>query len=284
MLGFDGDAERRTALQLAKLLEVFPRHLAKPRPPTWFEAEELARNDQFDAILRTHKRDRLALPIQALRATGAPYHGFDLVHPRRLAWFVPSLLASWLDRAPGPTAAPFGASDLEAIADGVTVDAGDAGDASGASDAVDAGDAPWWTEDEAAALASFFEVALAAALATPLGPPREPDVERPREEGVRVWSLHSPSVPLDVLRVARALRVPLDPLVWQWASTPTPLALDHLLEAVYDTRVASKHFLSDEAVADRLGAAFFEATGERQARLSKAEATVRRNIVRREEV
>ena len=143
-----------------------------------------------------------------------------------------------------------------------------------------------WTDEEAEALASFFATALAAALATPLREPSEPgdhESERPREEEVRVWSLHSPSAPLDVLRAARALRVPLDPLVQQWALTSTALALDHLLEAVYDTHVASKHFLSDDAVADRLGEAFFEATGERQARLSKAEVTVRRNIARRGE-
>jgi hypothetical protein len=75
----------------------------------------LVRNDHFDALLRAHKKDRLAIPIQALRATGAPYHGFDLVHPRRLAWFVPSLLASWLERAPGMAPEPtFGANDGEA--------------------------------------------------------------------------------------------------------------------------------------------------------------------------
>jgi hypothetical protein len=268
MMGFDGNEDRAAELRgaLVGLLEVFPEHLAKPRPPTWFDGDELVRNDQFDAILRAHRKDRLAIPIQALRATGAPYHGFDLIHPRRLAWFAPSLLASWLDRAPGPTEQPFGASDLEAIvSDATTVD----------------GDEWEWTDEEAAALAAFFETALDAALATPLAAPREPEIERPREDGVRVWSRHSPSVPLDVLRVARALRVPLDPLVMRWALDPAPLALDHLLEAVYDTSCASKHYLSDEAVADRLGAAFFEATGERQTRLSKAEATVRRNITRR---
>jgi hypothetical protein len=270
MIGFDGDQDRAADLRaaLVRLLDVFPEHLAKPRPPTWFDADELARNDQFDAVLRAHKRDRLALPIQALRATGAPYYGFDHVHPRRLAWFVPSLLTSWLDRAPGHAEEPFGSSDIETIVGDATTEDGE----------------DWeWTDDEAAVLASFFESALDAALSTPLASPRQPGIERPREDGVRVWSIHSPSVPLDVLRVARALRVPLDPLVTRWALDESPLALDHLLEAVYDTMLASKHFLSDEAVADRLGAAFFEASGERQIRLSKAEVTVRRNIARREE-
>ena len=270
-IGFDGDPARVAALRaaLASVVEAFPTHLAKPRPPTWFEASELARNDQFDAILRAHKSDRLALPIQALRATGSPYHGFDLMHARRLAWFVPSLLASWLDRAPGRGEHPFGASDIEEIVGDATSEDGD----------------EWTgTDEESAALAAFFDTALDAALATPLRAPRElPGYERPREDGVRVWSLHSPSVPLDVLRVAMALRVPLDPIVVRWALEPTELALDHLLEAVYDTTVASKHYLSHEAVAERLGAAFFEASGERQLRLSKAEATVRRNIARRED-
>jgi hypothetical protein len=86
-----------------------------------------------------------------------------------------------------------------------------------------------------------------------------------------------------VLRVARALRVPLERLVVRWALDPAPLALDHLLEAVYDPTVASKHYLAHEAVADRLDDAFFAAAGEQQVRLSKAEATVRRNLRRREE-
>ena len=268
MIGFDGRPDLAAGLRgaLAGLLTVFPEHLAKPRPPTWFDGDELQRNDHFDAILRAHKKDRLAIPIQALRATGAPYHGFDFVHPRRLAWFVPSLLASWLDRAPGPGDAPFGALDLERIVGDATVVAGDSG---------------LWTDEESLALQAFFRVALDAALETPLRLAPEPTFERPREDGVVVWSLCSPSVPLDVLRVANALRVPVDPLVNQWATDPSPLALDHLLEAVYDPHVASKHYLSYEAVADRLGEAFFEATDERQLRLSKAEVTVRRNIARR---
>lgn len=247
---------------------VFPEHLAKARPPIWFDADELVRNDHFDAIVRAHRRDRLALPIQALRATGAAYHGFDRMHLRRLAWFVPSLLASWLDRAPGPGTEAFGAADLEAILGGTTIAEGDEGE---------------WTEEEAAALAAFFEVALDGALATPLAAARTPEIERPREDGVRVWSLHSPSVPLDLLRVARTFAVPLEPLVVRWALDPAPLALDHLLESVFDTTLPAKHYLSHEAVADRLGDAFFEASGERALRLSKAEATVRRNIARRGE-
>lgn len=273
VIGFDGDPVQETRLRaaLVGLLDVFPQHLAKPRPPSGketFDRNELAQNDHFDAILRGHKKDRLSIPIQALRAASTRYYGFDHIHPRRLAWFLPSILAAWLDRAPGPTDEPFGPSDIEAIA----------------AEATDEDEGDWdWTVDEHAALAAFFEFALDAALATPLEEAREPAIERPREDGIRVWSLHSPSVPLEVLRVARALNVPLEPLVVRWSFDPSPLALDHLLEAVYDTTLASKHYLSHEAVAERLDSAFFEASGERQIRLSKAEATVRRNILRRED-
>ena len=267
MIGFDGDplllATVRTALRA--LLEVFPEHLPKARRSEWTEGAEAVRNEQFDAILRTYRKDRLGIPIQALRATGDTVHGFELMHLRRLAWFVPSLLASWLDRAPGPGAEPFGASDLEEMLGAAL-------------------DEEAFTDDEDAALAAFFETVLDAALATPLHEPHEPAVPRPLEDGVRVWSLCSPSVPLDVLRVARAFRVPLDPLVARWSLDPAPRALDHLLEAAFDTALPAKHFLSDEAVADRLGEAFFGATGERALRLSKAEAMVRRNIVRRTDI
>lgn len=267
MNGFDGAEHRAAALRaaLVGLLDVFPQHLPKPQHPTWFEADELLRNEQFDAILRVHKKDRLTIPIEALRATGAPYHGFDHMHPRRLAWFVPSLLASWLDGAPSRSGDTFGASEIEDVAQNVAED-------------------DWeWTTEEHAALEAFFVHALDAALATPLRPAREPAVARPLEDGVRVWSLHSPSVVLDVLRVARALQVSVGPLVYRWTLDDTPLALDHLLEAVYDTVIPAKHLLALESVADRLGDAFFGASGERQQRLSKAEATVRRNIARRED-
>lgn len=270
MIGFDGDPEREATLRaaLVALLDAFPEQIAKPREPAWSDRDELRLNDQFDAILRAHKKDRLAIPIQALRVSGAAYHGFTSMRPRRLAWFVPSLLASWLDRAPGPAEAPFGPGDIEDLM----------------SMSANPDDEEWWTDEETSALEELFTAALDAALATPLREAVLDDVERPLENGVRVWSRHSPSVPLTVLRVARALLVDLDGLVVRWALDESPIALEHLLEAVYDTKIASKHLLSHEAVADRLGSAFFEHTGETQARLSKAEATVRRNIKRREDV
>lgn len=238
--------------ELSRLLDVFPQQLSKAPPETIFDREELARNEQFDAILRAHRKHRLDLPIEALRRSGAPTHNFDSMPPRRLAWFVPSLLASWLDPA-----VSFSISDLEEVCAGNTE----------------------FSEPESEALAAFFETALAAALETPLPSAREPD--RALQDGLQVWSRHFPSAPLEVLRAAKALDVPLDPLVGQWARDPSPLAGDHLLEAVFDPTVASKHYLSDEAVADRLANAFFEATGEKQLRLSKAEKKVRLDIERR---
>jgi len=170
-----------------------------------------------------------------------------------------------LDRAPSRTRDAFGADEIEDIAANVA-------------------DGEWeFTRAEADALEAFFVLALDAALATPLPPAREPAIARPLEDGVRVWSLHSPSVLLEVLRVARALRVSVGPLVYRWTEDPSARALDHLLESVYDTVIPAKHLLAWESVADRLGEAFFGAAGERQQRLSKAEATVRRNIARRDD-
>jgi hypothetical protein len=235
--GFDGDSDRAAELDAALrgLLDRFPEHLEKAH----------RRIDQFDAIVRAHKGNRLEIPIQALRRADS---GFEGMSAHRLAWFVPSLLAAWL-------AHEIEAAELEAIV------------------------AEWApTDEEAEALAAFFEAALDAALATPLRPARATH-ERPLEDGVRIWSLHAPSIPLEVLRIARALSIDLEPLVVHWAFVDD----EHLLEAVFDPTVASKHYLAHEAVADRLGAAFFEATGERQLRLSKAEKTVRRNIARRED-
>lgn len=253
--------------RLALVLATFPEHLDKARPPTWFEPEDIAKNDHFDAILRAHKRNRLAVPVKALLGAGARYHGFENMHLRRLAWFVPSLLAAWLDR-PGHDDPALPTRDLERIC---------------ASTAEVEG-AWWaWTDDEAAALATFFDAVLSASLATPLPPAREPDAPRPLEDGIRVWSLHAPSTPLDTLFGARALRVPLEPLVIAWVNAEDALALDHLLEAVFDPTVPAKKVLAEESVAERLADAFFETEGERALRLSKAEKHVRRWISRREQ-
>ena len=261
LASFDGDPEKAARLReaLHGVARVFPEHLAKSRTPTWFDPHEIKQNDQFDAIVRAHKKDRFTIPLQALVRTGSPYHNFELMHARRLAWFVPTLLAAWLDRA-------VSAFDIESIFE---------------STAIVEGDHWTWNDDETAALESFFEAALDAALATRLPPPSEPG--RPLEDGLQVWSFHAPSVPLDVLRVAQTMRIDIEPLVLTWANGEGGLVLDHLLEAVFDPTISAKHRLAHEAVAERLGEAFFDATGERALRLSKAEKNVRRWIERRAE-
>lgn len=264
MIGFDGSPGLAAQLEagLARLVTVFPEHLAKPTPPAPFEPHQAARNDQFDAIVRAHKRDRLALPIQALIWTGAPHHGFEQMHLRRLAWFVPTMLAAWLERRIGANDLRFGPDDLERIL-GSTIEV--------------EGWLPW-TQEEYDALQAFFAIAIDAALATAL-PPAQPS-RRPLEDGIAVWSDHGPSVPLEVLRVARMLELPREPLVARWVAEPS---LDHLLEGVLDPTTSAKHVLAEEAVADRLGEAFFSASGERALRISKAEKNVRRWIARRDE-
>ena len=264
VIGFDGDPwlVARIREALLAVASTFPEHLAKSQPPTWFEPTEMAQNELFDALVRAHKKDRLAMPIQALLRAGAPHHNFELMLVRRLAWFVPSLVSAWLDRPGGD----LPSADLERIF---------------ASTAEVEGPYWAWTEEEEGALATLFGAALDAALATPLPPPCAPD--RPLEDGVQVWSFHAPSVPLDVLRAAKALHVDLDPLVLAWVNEESALALEHLLEAVFDPTFPAKRVLAYEPVADRLGDAFFEATGERAVRFSRAEVHVRRWIARRED-
>jgi len=270
MIGFDGDRHHAERLSeaLGRVLRVFPEHLAHARPPTSFEPEEIAKNHHFDAMVRAHKKDRLALPVQALLWTGAPYHNFERMHARRLAWFVPSFLAAWLARAEGAGGERLLPGDIARIVESTM--------------GVEGHDA-LWSEEEAATLDTFFQAALDAALATPLPPARADLVERPLKDGLHVWSRHAPSVPLEVLRCARALIVPTEPLVLAWVGRRDALALDHLLEAVFDPTTPAKRYLAHEPVADRLAEAFFAGRGERAVRLSKAENHVRRWITRREE-
>ena len=77
MIGFDGRPDLAAGLRgaLEGLLTVFPEHLAKPRPPTWFDGDELERNDHFDAILRAHKKDRLASTAVLSPSRPAASHG-----------------------------------------------------------------------------------------------------------------------------------------------------------------------------------------------------------------
>jgi hypothetical protein len=62
------------------------------------EPEVAKRFERFDAIVRQHRRRRLELPVRAVWDESFG-HGSALVHAsaRRLAWFVPSILAASLD-------------------------------------------------------------------------------------------------------------------------------------------------------------------------------------------
>lgn len=174
----------------------------------------------------------------------------------------PDVLAAWLERRIGANDLRFGPDDIERIV-GSTVEV--------------EGWLPW-RQEEYDALQAFFAIALDAALATALPPPRPSG--RPLEDGVAIWSEHGPSVPLEVLRVARALELPLEPLVARWVTEPS---VDHLLEAVLDPLTSAKRLLAEETVADRLGEAFFDAAGPRALRLSRAETNVRRWVARRDD-
>jgi hypothetical protein len=273
VFGFDGDPSRLARLreELSRVHDAFPRHLEKALPPAWFDAEDMARNQRFDAIVRAHKNNRLELPIVAIQHEGTPYHNFSLMHLRRLAWFVPSLLAAW-SRA--DSSFPFGrlrGRELTSIL---------------ASTEIVEGPDWSWTTSEVAALSSFFEAALLAALATPLvraEPASVRKLQALQDSGRVIEALElaadldstSAGRALETLDLAAAMHVPDAPLADAWANEPTTLAEDHVLVALDDALPDRRPLLARASVADRLSHAFFEATGERAEKLSAAEALVR---------
>lgn len=272
MIGFDGDATRSTALwkALEGVLDAFPEHLAKPINPTWFDPDEVERNKRFDAIVRAHKHKRLRIPIAALLCEGAPYHGFDLMHLRRLAWFVPSLLAAWLEAAPKSPLGRFLASDVGRIFSDVDVE----------------GDAWTWTESEAAALASFCDAALLAALATPLRPPPAGTETIEHAPGVALLEallerqLREQGRALETIELAAALRVPIRPLVTRWMDDPRPDTLDHLVAPFRSIRAdEAARLLAYDAVDDRLARAFLDASGACAEEIARAEALIHEQLV-----
>lgn len=215
---------------------MFPQYLAKPRCPTWFDSEEVRRNDHFDAIVRAHKKDRLTIPIAALQATGSPYHDFHLMHLRRLAWFVPSLLSMWLEDG---SSGLFTIETIEGILRDTAIVEG----------------ADWrWLSEEEAALGSFFDAALRAALATPVE--------------------HSAGRAVETLRVAAAMHIPVTPLIEVWMGEHTELAEEHLLAALADQQHDARCLLVHEKTVERLREAFFRADGVRARGLSAAEGLV----------
>jgi len=245
MIGFDGDSARRARLrtELEAVLAAFPIHVEKSRPPTWLDPDEVARNDRFDAIVRAHVKDRLRLPVVALSLEGTPYHNFSLIHLRRLAWFVPSLLATWLDAPPAFPLGRFTARGMAWIFEDMEIVEGKG----------------WaWNERETNALASFFEAALSAALATPAPPP--------------------PADPFDTLPVrafetvvlAEIMHVPTAPLVEAWVRERTAIADAHLAAAFDGDAHLASRLLAHGGFLERLETAFFASEGERASRLSAA--------------
>lgn len=250
MIGFDGDHARvaRLRAELEAVLAAFPPYAEKSASPTWFDPEEVAMNDRFDAIVRAHVKDRLRLPVVALSLEGAAYHNFLFMHLRRLAWFVPSLLAAWLAAPPAFPMGRFTARSIARILQDTEIVEGK----------------EWaWSPTEAAALASFFDAAISAALATPAPPP--------------------PADPFDVLparafetvQLAEIMHVPTKPLVEAWVRERTPLADGQLADAFDRDAHLAARLLLHGGFLDRLEAAFFASEGERAKRLSLAVELVR---------
>lgn len=250
MIGFDGDEERQRRLraELDAVLAAFPRYLEKSRSPTWFDPGEVAMNDRFDAIVRAHAKDRLRLPVVALSREGATYHNLSFTHLRRLAWFVPSLLAAWLEAPPAFLLGRFGATSIKQFFEDMEIVEGKV----------------WgWNEREAAALASFFDAALSAALATPAPPPPADPFD-----GL-------PPRAFETVRLAEIMHVPTRPLVEAWVREHTPLADRQLADAFDGDAHLASRLLSHGGFLGRLETAFFASEGERAARLSAAIEMVR---------
>ena len=214
-------------------------------------------NDQLDAILRAHKKRPPAIPIQALRSTGRRITILDLMNWRRLAWFVPR------SSPPGSITRPARRPSVRRERPRGDRRRGrvDGGRSDRARDVLRG---------------------RPSTQRWPPLPPRAPDEARSarRRDTCSVSPL--PVHPLEGFRVARdATRGPGPPRR-ALALTPSELALEHLPRGRLRSDGGVEALLAHEAVADRLGEAF-EATGEHQARL-QGEATVRRNIARREDV
>ncbi len=90
---------RRLAPELAELLRVFPAHPERAQLLTMYDRDPEDRPDwdAFEAFVRAHKRDRLAMPIVGLvRWNRRTIHGSF----RRFAYFVPTILGACLTEQP----------------------------------------------------------------------------------------------------------------------------------------------------------------------------------------
>lgn len=255
--GFDGSPARleRVREALAHVDRAFPQHLEAARVPGLLYPEDVERNERLDAIVRSHEAPRLAFDTSVLQGgEGGDHASMQL---RRFAWFVPALLASWLESRPLPPFARLHGHVIQSMLEEATIAEED--DAS-------------WQPREAVALASFFDAALVAALATPIAslaaaPSPMPFSLEP-EVGAAPRSL-------ETIELAVAMRVPPAPLVTRWLEERTPFADEHLSSAV-SSPTGGWSLLAEARVVQHLAEAAARSSGARAARYEEAASRLRR--------
>jgi hypothetical protein len=192
------DLDRVALVQrrLAELDAAFPARLESAEAlcvccegPAFEEPEQRVRS-----IVRAWKGRRLELPVQALLRESLG-HGSAMVHCslRRLACFLPALIAAWLRHPPEVSLG-------EVV---LLIQEAEAGEATYRRQSP-----ACWSAGERDALTAIFLAVLRAQLSSP------------------------ESDPCATLSGACALRVPADPLIEGWLEDETRTAEDHLLAAV----------------------------------------------------
>lgn len=295
MDGFDGSAARRAQLTAAvhDLDAVFPdvaeRGVVEPYALTY--PEDTAREHAADAIYRAWKKRRLEMPLGAFTtATWSAQDAFVRYSVRRLAFFVPRLLADWVE-PDGLTTTRWLfelVDEAERRARALAL-RGEAA-APAPTPAPAQAQAQGWTREELEALARFFAAAMSAALATERKRPEDPMrlVERALQLASTEYSTPSPprlrlvNVPEEVLTLAARFGVAVDPLVDGLLAEETDIADGYLVEiATAEELPASPPWTDDllRRLADHLGARFFAATDPAHAkRFSDAEQHLRARI------
>jgi hypothetical protein len=268
------------AAALAQLDAVFPRAAERgevdrytPRYP-----EDVALDRHADAVYRAWKHRRLEMPLGAFAPSRWAQDIFVRYSIRRLAFFVPALLADWV-AAEGLTDAPWQIALIEEAERRETAMRGDA--------------ARRFTDEEQRALACFFDAALRVALAhgsQRVGVAKEP-VDA-AEMFSRWWALphgescsptayrpRSASSAESVIELATFYHVPIDPLFDVWLGDASRVAEQQLLDTVVaDVPLRPPVWtpVRIERAADHLARRFFDETDREWAeRLSSAEAITR---------
>lgn len=289
MHGFDGSSARRAQLTAAVhgLDAVFPdvaeRGVVEPYALTY--PEDTAAEHATDAIYRAWKKKRLEMPLGAFTtATGSAQDAFVRYSVRRLAFFVPRLLADWVD--------PDGLTTTRWLFELVDEAERRARALHGEAEGKAQAQAQGWTREELDALARFFDAAMSAALATERRRDEDWDAVRLVERAIQLPGTLSTSpsppelrfvnVPEEVLTLAARFGVAIDPLVGQLLAEETEIADGYLLAIATAEDPPVSPPWTDELlrrVADRLGARFFAATDPARAkRFSDAEQHLRARI------